>query len=73
MFFNKEPERLLVIVLLHGGAGARELRLRSIPWEPITQLRRAAAAFRHIAKQGEAGADAAIVWADGDHGKLLYP
>ena len=31
-----------------------------------TDYRRAAAAFHYIAKNGEAAADAAVVWADGD-------
>lgn len=31
-----------------------------------TDYRRAAAAFHYIAKNGEAGADAAVVWADSD-------
>ena len=31
-----------------------------------TDYRRTAAAFHYIAKNGEAAADAAVVWADGD-------
>ena len=31
-----------------------------------TDYRRATAAFHYIAKNGEAAADAAVVWADGD-------
>ena len=32
----------------------------------LSDCRRAAAAFRYIAEQGKSGADAAVVWADGD-------
>ena len=46
-------------------ADTQELKLGSIG-SRLSDCRRAAAAFRYIAKQGETGADAAVVWADGD-------
>ena len=65
MFFNKEPGRLSVVAPLIMGADTRELRLESLEAR-LTDCCRAATAIRYVAKQGEAGADAAVVWADSD-------
>ena len=57
---------LVVALLILGSRRHADGRGVMVTGNRLSDCRRVAAAFRDIAKQGETGADAAVVWADGD-------